>query len=103
MFMPFIQFTILEGRSLEQKERLIHEVSTQSIDEAVELKRQVWLKSPVQAMIHTKLILCEQNRPSLLKVLELEKTAQTKMRQTSDHKEGIQAFIEKRRAIFTGK
>ena len=25
--MPFIQFTILEGRSLEQKERLIHEVS----------------------------------------------------------------------------
>jgi 4-oxalocrotonate tautomerase len=27
MFMPFIQFTILEGRSLEQKERLIHEVS----------------------------------------------------------------------------
>jgi 4-oxalocrotonate tautomerase family enzyme len=25
--MPFIQFTIQEGRSLEQKERLIHEVS----------------------------------------------------------------------------
>lgn len=25
--MPFIQFTILEGRSLEQKERLIREVS----------------------------------------------------------------------------
>ena len=27
MFMPFIQLTILEGRSLEQKERFIREVS----------------------------------------------------------------------------
>ena len=28
--MPFIQITILEGRSLEQKERLIHEVRSNS-------------------------------------------------------------------------
>lgn len=34
------------------------------------------------------------------KTLELEKTAQMKMRLTSDHQEGIRAFLEKRQPQF---
>ncbi|MFL6558299.1 MAG: enoyl-CoA hydratase, partial [Bacillus sp. (in: firmicutes)] len=42
-------------------------------------------------------------RPYLLKILELEKHSQQKMRETIDHKEGIRAFIEKRQPRFIGK
>ncbi len=43
------------------------------------------------------------NRPQLLKILELEKHGQFNMRKTLDHKEGIKAFIEKRKPMFIGK
>ncbi|MDP4169175.1 MAG: enoyl-CoA hydratase, partial [Bacillota bacterium] len=49
------------------------------------------------------MILAEKNRPQLLKMLELEKHGQFKMRQTQDHREGIQAFVEKRKPRFIGK
>ena len=45
--MPFIQFTILEGRSLEQKERLIHEVSDLTAD---------ILESPIKFYRYSNLI-----------------------------------------------
>ena len=98
---------IWEGKVLtahEAKEKgLIHEVVEGSLEEAVSKKVQIWLKSPVQAMIKTKKILSEKNRPLLIKMLEIEKAAQMKMRQTEDHKEGIRAFVEKRKPVFIGK
>ena len=98
---------IWEGKVLtahEAKEKgLIHEVVEGSLEQAVEKKVQIWLKSPVQAMIKTKKILSEKNRPLLIKMLEIEKAAQMKMRQTEDHKEGIRAFVEKRKPVFIGK
>lgn len=98
---------IWEGKvltALEAKEKgLIHEVADGSLEQAVEKKVQTWLKSPVQAMIKTKKILSEKNRPLLIKMLEIEKAAQLKMRETEDHKEGIRAFVEKRRPVFIGK
>ena len=36
-------------------------------------------------------------------VLKIEKESQLQLRQTQDHKEGIQAFVEKRKPTFTGK
>ncbi|MFB6801082.1 enoyl-CoA hydratase [Peribacillus butanolivorans] len=98
---------IWEGRvltTLEAKEKgLIHEIADGTLEQAVERKVQGWLKSPVQAMIKTKKILSEKNRPLLIKMLEIEKAAQFKMRQTADHQEGIKAFVEKRRPNFIGK
>jgi 2-(1,2-epoxy-1,2-dihydrophenyl)acetyl-CoA isomerase len=82
---------------------LINEVVDGSLDRALEKKMSEWLTKPLQAMIKTKKIFAENNRPQLLKVLELEKIAQVKMWETQDHKEGVQAFLEKREPKFVGR
>jgi 2-(1,2-epoxy-1,2-dihydrophenyl)acetyl-CoA isomerase len=98
---------IWEGKVMSADEALqkgvINTVAENGLADALEVKLNEWLHLPVQAMIKTKKIFAENSRPQLLKLLELEKHAQFKMRQTLDHKEGIQAFVEKRTPIFVGK
>lgn len=98
---------IWEGKQMTGAEALdmglIDEVTNGNLEESIAQKLKEWQQKPLQAMIKTKKILVEDNRASLLKTLELEKYAQAKMRQTADHKEGVQAFLEKRRPNFIGK
>ncbi len=61
------------------------------------------LASPIAAMITTKKILHAQNLPQLESILALEAEGQSAMRKTTDHLEGIHAFVEKRTPAFIGK
>ncbi len=58
------------------------------------------LASPIVSMITTKKILHAQNLPQLERILEMEAEGQSAMRKTTDHVEGIHAFIEKKNACF---
>ncbi|MDN3015171.1 enoyl-CoA hydratase [Paenibacillus sp. BSR1-1] len=98
---------IWDGKMMSAEEAyqlgLVQELAEEDLHETLHIRITDWLGRPVQAMIKTKKILAEKNRPQLLKILELEKYGQQKMRETLDHKEGIKAFIEKRKPNFIGK
>jgi 2-(1,2-epoxy-1,2-dihydrophenyl)acetyl-CoA isomerase len=57
---------------------------------------------PIQAFYHTKSIINQSSNFELDAVLELESYAQSILKTTKDHQEGISAFREKRSANFTG-
>ncbi|HLS09768.1 enoyl-CoA hydratase [Lentibacillus sp.] len=61
------------------------------------------LAAPTSAMLKTKMIYHQNNLETLKSYLEAERAAQWDMRQTKDHQEGVQAFLEKREPVFTGK
>lgn len=61
------------------------------------------LQSPIAAMLATKEILHAGKVKELELILEKEAVAQTAMRKTADHLEGIEAFVEKRQPAFNGK
>lgn len=98
---------IWEGQIMKASEafekNLIDEVAKDSLEEAVEKKIQEWLNSPIQAMLASKKILTEKYRSELIDMLKQEQEAQLTLRQTQDHQEGIQAFVEKRKPSFIGK
>lgn len=60
-------------------------------------------QGPIQAFLKTKEILHTQNKQQLEEILLLEKEGQLKASQSKDHREGVRAFLEKRKPQFQGK
>ncbi|MCJ1909287.1 enoyl-CoA hydratase [Planococcus ruber] len=81
-----IEEVTAEGRAMEHAEAYAAEV----------------LNSPVQARLASKEILHQLKVRELEAVLEMEAKAQSAMRKSGDHLEGIQAFVEKRKPEFKG-
>ena len=82
-----IDYSCPDGTALETVDQLVGKV----------------LASPILAMIETKCILHASNLDQLDEILKGESEGQVKMRQTTDHLEGIKAFVEKRMPQFEGK
>lgn len=83
---------------------LIDEVTQEgSAAKEAEGMAQKLLATPISAMIASKGILHTSRLDELRNVLKLEADAQQAMRETADHKEGIKAFVEKRKPVFTGQ
>ena len=60
-------------------------------------------KGPGRAMGMMKKIVDQADKSDLASILEQERMTQTMMVTTEDHKEGVQAFKDKRKPQFVGK
>lgn len=98
---------IWEGKAYSPTEALelglVDEVSECEAIEAAYNKANEWLQKPTEAMIKSKKIIADSSRHNLLEILKMEKIGQIRMRETDDHKEGMNAFLEKRTPVFTGR
>jgi len=68
----------------------------------LELARSI-AAMPTKGLGYTKRLLNQSFNNSLEEQLDLEAATQSLSAHTDDHKEGIQAFLEKRYPVFTGK
>ncbi|WP_227521521.1 MULTISPECIES: enoyl-CoA hydratase [Bacillus] len=97
---------IWEGKTVtgsEAKNLGLVDIVEEKLEQAILSKLQQLKSSPLQAMIETKSIYTQASSTELKTVLQLEKSGQSRMRQTNDHQEGIRAFLEKRVPNFNGE
>lgn len=94
---------VMDGQEAAELGLIDYHASVHSASTTVEKLVNKILASPTIAMIESKQILHASKLPELEQVLAGEAQGQIKMRATKDHREGIQAFIEKRKPNFKGE
>lgn len=73
-----------------------------AVEKAAEIAESI-LSSPFTAMLKTKMIYHRKKAAELKHYLHEERKTQWELRNTKDHKEGVSAFLEKRKPVFTGE
>lgn len=82
---------------------LVDQVSDEHVlNHAKSLAKHLLLQ-PLTSMLKTKLMYHNEKKQTLQHYLFEEKKTQWELRQTKDHEEGVNAFLEKRKAVFIGK
>ncbi|PIC62996.1 enoyl-CoA hydratase [Sporosarcina sp. P13] len=94
---------VLDGKHAMQIGLIDQVVADGEAWNTAQQRSQLILNSPTASMAASKKILHAAGVEELKKIVELESEAQAAMRNTSDHREGVQAFVEKRKPIFTGR
>ena len=98
--------TEISGTDLEEAEKI--GMIYQCVDEETGLNEAIKLTEKIGAMPtksigYIKQLLKSSNDNSLEQQLDLEKKLQKEAASSYDHKEGVQAFFEKRRPVYKGK
>ncbi|WP_100011394.1 enoyl-CoA hydratase [Lentibacillus sediminis] len=73
-----------------------------ALEEAEKIGQKL-LRSPLQAILKTKMLYHTGRQAELQATLEAEQANQWELRNTADHQEGVQAFLEKRKPVFRGE
>ena len=96
------------GRSVDAKEALecgmIYDVCPlEELEERTFELAKKYSSGPLESYRALKRLMFESIYKDFERFLEIECRLQTELTHTSDYKEGITAFIEKRKATFSGK
>jgi enoyl-CoA hydratase/carnithine racemase len=92
-------YTAAEAREMGLVNKVVP--AGQVMDEALELAGRV-AANPPRAVRLAKRLLREGQHSRLPDVLELSAAFQALAHETADHKEAVEAFLDKRPPVFTG-